>query len=703
MQDNRTIKVVMLGDEGSGKTSLSTRFYESRFPAEYIPTVTSQTSTVVPFERETWKLDIWDTCCRSDHDKFRPLAYPGTNLFIICYSVGSRESFERVLTKWTRELVQQEQIPYVPLFLMGTKKDLRNPALWRKRRETPAVDIVSLKEGMDMAEEIGASGFFECSSLTNQGLEGFFDAVMEIGTKHYRTVRKHGGKGIGRLFRMKKSLDLRRRKSSSSDIPERPVDWKATPADDESEGLRRNSGFRRSGSRSDDDDMSEISAASESEVARASLDGRFPGARRMSADTERPLMMPKRLWPVLKYVSQPACPRHYIEPSHFGSELMALLDDKSYSDVTFCLGGKDGTPFQAHRAILRCGCPAFDRFFGSSATANPGTAQLARTKLCVDGSVSPVVFRYLLEFWYGGTPHWRFNFVTDEGDLIGDSLAPAERLLLKQLQAVARKLSSEALVEICGNVLDDNYMLNASLAAFMTYRAASQFRLQLLGQQLYSDVMLEVTENEEKATIPAHKAVLHARSLHFKKKLQRDPEQTVLPLGAMDTYAVCVILQYIYTDVIIRDFSEMARPLQMVVTQGGKSESKNELDYLISAIRVAYTWSLKRAISLVVSEVIRRMEANPLGVSDLIRLVDVATELDVTSLQVRCLYELALAYDSSPDDPAFDSLDPSHIDYIEDNYPRPRRLARSLSSSLRGLDLQHSPKKSSLLKKFFFQ
>ncbi|KAL0486958.1 Ras-related protein Rac [Acrasis kona] len=53
----------------------------------------------------------------------RPLYYPQTDLFLITFSIASNISFYNVESKWIPEI--RAHCPDAPIFLIGTKRDLR--------------------------------------------------------------------------------------------------------------------------------------------------------------------------------------------------------------------------------------------------------------------------------------------------------------------------------------------------------------------------------------------------------------------------------------------------------------------------------------------------------------------------------------------------------------------------------------------------
>ena len=64
------------------------------------------------------------TAGQEDYDRLRPLSYPQTDVFMLCYSVNSRCSFDNIQSKWIPEI--HRFCPGTPVVLVATKDDLRN-------------------------------------------------------------------------------------------------------------------------------------------------------------------------------------------------------------------------------------------------------------------------------------------------------------------------------------------------------------------------------------------------------------------------------------------------------------------------------------------------------------------------------------------------------------------------------------------------
>ena len=60
--------------------------------------------------------------------------------------------------------------PNAPLILVGTKIDLRDDSSSREELESQGKELIMTSEGEEMAKDIGALHYLECSALTRSGL-----------------------------------------------------------------------------------------------------------------------------------------------------------------------------------------------------------------------------------------------------------------------------------------------------------------------------------------------------------------------------------------------------------------------------------------------------------------------------------------------------------------------------------------------------
>lgn len=117
---------------------------------------------------------------QEDYDRLRPLSYPQTDVFLVCFSVTSPASFENVKEKWFPEV--HHHCPGVPCLIVGTQIDLReDPQVLEKLARQKQRPVTS-EQGERLARELGAVKYVECSALTQKGLKNVFDEASSMHT-----------------------------------------------------------------------------------------------------------------------------------------------------------------------------------------------------------------------------------------------------------------------------------------------------------------------------------------------------------------------------------------------------------------------------------------------------------------------------------------------------------------------------------------
>ena len=190
----RCNQVVLLGEGRVGKTSLLLRYVKDSFSDSQAPTVqATYLSKTVKLENDARvTLNVWDTAGQEDYDRLRPLSYPQTDVFLVCFSVVNPTSLENVEFKWFKEL--QHHATNVPIILVGTKVDLRREKAIVSKLEEEGQSPVTEEQGKAMASKIRAVKYLECSALSQEGLKKVFDEAIRTALRPPKMeVKKKAG------------------------------------------------------------------------------------------------------------------------------------------------------------------------------------------------------------------------------------------------------------------------------------------------------------------------------------------------------------------------------------------------------------------------------------------------------------------------------------------------------------------------------
>lgn len=172
----QTLKCVVVGDGAVGKTCLLISYTTNQFPADYVPTVFDNYAVTVMIGDEPYTLGLFDTAGQEDHDRLRPLSYPSTDVFLVCFSVISPPSFENVKEKWFPEV--HHHCPGVPCLVVGTQIDLRDDKVIIEKLQRQRLRPITSEQGSRLARELKAVKYVECSALTQRGLKNVFDEAI---------------------------------------------------------------------------------------------------------------------------------------------------------------------------------------------------------------------------------------------------------------------------------------------------------------------------------------------------------------------------------------------------------------------------------------------------------------------------------------------------------------------------------------------
>lgn len=160
-----TLKLLIIGESGVGKSSLLLRFTEDLFDPQLSATIGVDFKVkTISIEGNKTKLAIWDTAGQERFRTLTPSYYRGAQGAILVYDVSSRETFSK-LDVWLNELETFANKPDIVKMLVANKIDKPN-------RE------VSKEEGLKFARKHSML-FIEASAKTKEGVEIAFEELVE--------------------------------------------------------------------------------------------------------------------------------------------------------------------------------------------------------------------------------------------------------------------------------------------------------------------------------------------------------------------------------------------------------------------------------------------------------------------------------------------------------------------------------------------
>ncbi|CAK6958767.1 hypothetical protein XENTR_v10018963 [Scomber scombrus] len=180
----QTIKCVVVGDGAVGKTCLLISYTTNKFPSEYVPTVFDNYAVTVMIGGEPYTLGLFDTAGQEDYDRLRPLSYPQTDVFLVCFSVVSPSSFENVKEKWVPEITHH--CPKTPFLLVGTQIDLRDDPSTIEKLAKNKQKPITPETAEKLARDLKAVKYVECSALTQMHSQPLKETAGLKGRAHFK-------------------------------------------------------------------------------------------------------------------------------------------------------------------------------------------------------------------------------------------------------------------------------------------------------------------------------------------------------------------------------------------------------------------------------------------------------------------------------------------------------------------------------------
>jgi small GTP-binding protein len=164
---NASVKLILVGDSGAGKTSLVTSYLTGSFESDAIPTVAPahSTSTVTLQDGSAVLLQIWDTAGQEAYLSISQNFYREADIALVCYTPAGTDSIDA----WIARV--HGVVPTCLIFLVATKADTLS--------EQGRLDLFNA--GLERVQNCGAKVHYVTSAKTGLSVKEVFTGAAKAG------------------------------------------------------------------------------------------------------------------------------------------------------------------------------------------------------------------------------------------------------------------------------------------------------------------------------------------------------------------------------------------------------------------------------------------------------------------------------------------------------------------------------------------
>ena len=167
-EDDRanTIKVILVGDSGTGKTNLITVAAGFEFNSNSLTTTScSYVQKIIKKEGKEYKMHLWDTIGQEKYRSLTKIFLKDSKIVIFDYDITNKDSFES-LVFWKK--IIDEVVGDTPIFgVVGNKNDLYFD------------EKVKEEDGEEYAKNIGAKFILTSAKNDSKGFIQFLNIMLD--------------------------------------------------------------------------------------------------------------------------------------------------------------------------------------------------------------------------------------------------------------------------------------------------------------------------------------------------------------------------------------------------------------------------------------------------------------------------------------------------------------------------------------------
>eukprot|EP01038_Epipyxis_sp_PR26KG_P012278 gene12278-16467_t len=161
-----SIKIIVMGVGGVGKSAITNRFVIGRWVEKYDPTIEESYQTTVDIDGKALQAEILDTAGQDEYTPLRETFMHTGDGFLLVYSIVDDQTLEE-LRSIREQILRVHKDKKVPIVVIGNKVDMAK-----------SDRAVSKEEGKALADEFHA-GFLEVSAKDNFKVKEAFELLVK--------------------------------------------------------------------------------------------------------------------------------------------------------------------------------------------------------------------------------------------------------------------------------------------------------------------------------------------------------------------------------------------------------------------------------------------------------------------------------------------------------------------------------------------
>jgi small GTP-binding protein len=164
MTEKYIIKILTLGDQSVGKSSIVLRYSDNKFSDTFLSTIgVDSKRKVIKVKGEKVKVSIWDTAGQEKFQNIVKQYYNGANGILLIFDITNKKSFDKI-NFWYNDLINRIKKDEIIIYLVGNKIDLE------ENRQ------ITIEEAEKYANDKNIP-YFEVSAKSGDGIKKLFDDI----------------------------------------------------------------------------------------------------------------------------------------------------------------------------------------------------------------------------------------------------------------------------------------------------------------------------------------------------------------------------------------------------------------------------------------------------------------------------------------------------------------------------------------------